>query len=68
MGTLSGRSREIVEMLELRSLVTCCVQESRFRGKSVRIISGRAAEYKLFWIGDEMGLGIVRIFEPKMCT
>ena len=48
--------------------VTCCVQESRFRGKSVRIISGRAAEYKLFWIGDEMGLGIVRIFEPKMCT
>ena len=29
-GTLRGRSREIVEMLECRSVDICCVKETRF--------------------------------------
>ena len=49
-------SVEIVEMLKHRSLDIFCVQETRFRGKSVRMISGKAAEYKLFWIGNGKGL------------
>ena len=44
-------SVEIVEMLKHRSLDIFCVQETRFRGKSVRMFSGKAGEYKLFWIG-----------------
>ena len=35
-------------MLERRSVDIVCVQETRFRGKSVRMISGKAAEYRLF--------------------
>ena len=33
------------------------VLETRFRAKSVRMISGKAAEYKLFLIGNEKGYG-----------
>ena len=42
-------------MLE-RSLVGICfVQQTRFRGKPVRVISGKLAEYKLFWIENGKG-------------
>ena len=34
----------------------------RFRGKSVTMISGKAAKYKLFWIGNKKGLGGYCIF------
>ena len=63
--TLRSRLGEIVEMLELRSLDICCVQETRFRGKSVRMISGKAGEYKLFHTGNENGLGGVGSFLAK---
>ena len=42
-------------MLEHRSVDICCLLETRFRGKSVRIISGKAAQCKLLWIGNEKG-------------
>ena len=48
VGTLRGRSGEIIVNI-------CCVQETRFRGKSVRIVSWKAEEHKLFWIGNEKG-------------
>ena len=63
--TRRGRSREIVAILERRSVGICSVQENKFRGKSVRMISGKAAEYKLLWIGNEKGLGGVGIFLVK---
>ena len=52
-------------MLGWRSVKTYCVQEIRFRGKSVRMISGKVAKYKLFWIGNENVLGGVGIFFAK---
>ena len=39
METLSGRSGEVVQMLERRPVDICCVRETRFRGKSVKMIS-----------------------------
>ena len=41
----------------------CCLLETRFRGESVRIISEKAAQYKLLWIGN--GKGSVGIFLAK---
>ena len=38
------------------------IQETRFRVKSVRMISGKTLEYKLSWIGNEKGLVEVGIF------
>ena len=41
----------------------CCLLETTFRGESVRIISEKAAQYKLLWIGNEKGS--VGIFSVK---
>ena len=40
-------------MLERRLLDIYCEQRNIFRGKSIGLISWKAAEYKLFWIGNE---------------
>ena len=46
--TLRSRSEEIAEMLERRSVDNCCVQDTKFRGKPVRMICGEAAFIYLF--------------------
>ena len=65
VGTLRGRSGEFVEVIEQSSVDICCLLETRFREKSVRIISGKSAQYKLFWAGNGKGLGEVGIFLAK---
>ena len=42
-------------MLECSSVDICRVQETRFRGKSNRMIGEKTAEYRLFWIGKTPG-------------
>lgn len=61
MGTLRRRSEKTVEILESMSVDIFCIQETGFRGQSletafkgqsVRMTSGKAAEYELFWRGN----------------
>ena len=40
----------------------CCMQETRWRGHSTRLISCKNSVYKLFWIGKTIGTGGVGIF------
>ena len=54
-GSLRECPGEIIEMLERRSVDTCCLKETRFRGKSVTMIQQKIAEYKLFWIENKKG-------------
>ena len=54
--SLRHRSGEIVEMLECLTVHICCVHETRFWKNSVRIINGKAAEYKLFCVGNGKAL------------
>ena len=63
--SINVRDKSGVEKLEHRSVDFCCVQETTFRGKSVRMISGKTADFKLFWIRIKMGLGRKRIFLDK---
>ena len=49
-------------MLESRSVDTYCGQETRFRGSSVEMNDGEAAQCKLIWIENEKGLGGVGTF------
>lgn len=49
-------------MLERRLLDIYCEQRNIFRGKPIGLISWKAAEYKLFWIGNEKYLREVGIF------
>lgn len=50
-----GTFREITE--ECSSVDICCIQETRSIGESDWLVSGKAAEYRLLWIGNENGLG-----------
>ena len=66
VGTMRGRSGEIVETLARRKIDVCCVQEVRWRGASARMITGKDSEFKFFWVGGETGLGGVGILVSKI--
>lgn len=61
VGTMRGRSGEVVEMLCRRDVDLCCIQECRWRGASARMISGKDSMYKFFWVGKDDGFGGVGI-------
>ena len=51
VGTMRGRSGEVVEMCGRRKLDVCCLQETRWKGSGVRTLG----KYKFFWTGCEEG-------------
>ena len=55
IGTMRGRSSEIVETIARRNIDICCVQEVRWRGASARYITGKDSRYKFFWRGNDQG-------------
>ena len=55
IGTMRGRSSEIVETITRRNVNLCCVQEGRWRGASARHITGKDSRYKFFWVGNNQG-------------
>ena len=40
MGSVCGRSMEVVEELHRRRVDVCCVQETRWKGSSARFVLG----------------------------
>ena len=50
-------------MLEHRSIDICCIQKTKFNGKSVRMSSWIAL--KLLWMENEQGLGWTGIYVAK---
>jgi exonuclease III len=61
VGLMSRRSWEVVEMVARRKLDFCCLQETRWKGGSARIIGGEEARYKFFWMGCEAGMSGVGV-------
>ena len=58
IGTMTGRGRELADMMERRNVDILCLQETKWKGKA-RNIGGR---YKLFYNkadGRKNGIGIV---------
>ena len=47
VGSLSGRSEEVVDMFERRRVDIGCLQEGRYRGQGTRVYGGEE-KYK-FW-------------------
>ena len=68
VGTMHGRANEISETLERRGVDICCVQETRWRGGSARMISGKSSHYKFFWSGDDSGVGGVGVLLAEKWT
>ena len=51
VGTLKGRSSEVVETVSRRDGDLCCLQEVRWHGASTRMFACKDSHYKVFWIG-----------------
>ncbi|ESN92829.1 hypothetical protein HELRODRAFT_164960 [Helobdella robusta] len=62
VGSLTGRSMEIAEMLERRKIDICCLQETRWKSNSVCHISSDKEKYRLFWNGQKTAKNGVGIF------
>ena len=61
VGTLRGRSSEVVETMSRRGTALCCIQECRWRGALTIMIDGKDSRYKCFWIGNQPGTGVVGV-------
>jgi len=57
IGTMSGRSAEVVETSHRRKIDVCCVQETRWTGAGARVMGKgmSRSRYKFFWQGCKDG-------------
>ncbi|ESO08376.1 hypothetical protein HELRODRAFT_169195 [Helobdella robusta] len=62
VGSLTGRSMEIAEMLERRRIDICCLQETRWKSNDVCLVNSDKEKYKLFWNGQKTAKNGVGIF------
>jgi len=61
VGTMKGKSAEVVDMLMRRKVDVCCVQETRWKGEGVRMIKANNVKYKFYYKGGKEGLGGVGV-------
>ena len=59
VGTMRGRSSEVIDTMPRRGIDLCCIQECRWGGASARMIDGKDSRYKCFWIGNDLGTGVL---------
>ena len=57
VGTMRGRSREVVDMLVRRQVDVCCVQEVRYKGGGATTIGSGEEKYEFFlqWVQGGWG-------------
>ena len=59
VGTITGKGREVADLMERRGVDILCVQETRWKGEKARCIGGG---YKMWYCGSENkknGVGII---------
>ena len=61
VGTLVGRSRELVEMAAQRKNDICCIQETRYRNSGCKTFGANDQKYKFWYSGQGDGLGGVGV-------
>ena len=68
VGTMVKRSSIVVEMVSRRNLDICCLQETKWKGGSARIIEGGGKKYKFFYKGCNEGTSGVGILVAEKWT
>ena len=63
VGSMSGKSGEIAEVMIQRKIDVCCVQETKWKGRSNRWLAG--GQIKFYWVGCESGNAGVGILLKK---
>ena len=61
VGTMLGKTSEVVETVGRRHIDICCIQESGWKGFSARLVSVKGVKYKFTWSGDNSGFGGVDV-------
>ena len=61
VGSMSCRNGEVAEVLHNRRVDICCVQETRWKGGSARMLGMEGRRYKFFWQGCDAGLAGVGV-------
>ena len=61
VGTVRGRSNEVVEVMSRRKVDICGLQEVRWRGACARLVEGKDSRYKMFWVGNDKSIDSVGI-------
>ena len=62
VGTLSGKSAEVADMLHRRRVDVAGLQEVRYRNSGAKMVKGGGERYKLFWSGGptpQGGVGVM---------
>jgi exonuclease III len=63
VGTMSKKTGDVTDMVARWRLDFCCVQETRWKGGSVRTMGKKGERYKFFWAGSDQrgfaGVGIL---------
>ena len=44
-----SRSGEVVDVLHRRKIDFCCIQETRWKGETARMLGANGRRYKFFW-------------------
>ena len=68
VGTLKGRSREVVDMLSRRGADICCLQETRYRNQGCTVFGSNEEKYKFWYSGNGEGVGGVGIMMKNIMT
>ena len=55
VGSLVGRSREVVKMLARKGADVCCLQEARYKNGGCREFGSSNEKYKLWYCGNSDG-------------
>ena len=62
VSSMVSGSGEVVDALHRRKIDSCCAQEMRWKGESVRMLGANGRRYKLFWQGCNKGTAGVGVF------
>ena len=68
VSTKRGRANEAVEILGMRNIDICFVQESRWKGFSAKLITAKDLTYKFIWLGNRPGFGGIGVLVDKKWT
>ena len=64
VGSMTGRGREIVDVMEKRKIDILCVQETRWKGQKAKELG---LGYKLFYTGiDNRRNGVGIVLDPRL--
>jgi hypothetical protein len=66
VGSLSGRSGEIVDELWRRRVDVCAVQKRRWKGEGTRFVGAKGRRYKLWWKGDDGTGGVGMMVKEEL--